>query len=100
MVVAIRYREGEINPANDWRSRYIHLLSAAYVVFPIIVIYRDYHRQLSTLANERSCVNESRKKQHFAFGASSRVLEKILALFTLEMFEIKKEKKNKLAQCY
>lgn len=43
MVVAIYYIEGEINPANDYRSRYIHLLSTAYVVFPITVTYHDYH---------------------------------------------------------
>lgn len=48
MVVAICYIGGEINPANDSYSRYIHLLNSAYVIFPINVTYRDYHRQFFT----------------------------------------------------
>lgn len=73
MVVAICYIEGEINPANDCCSRYIHLLSTAYIVFPIAVAYRDYHRQLSTPDRIMRAKN-SRKRQHFALGASFHVV--------------------------
>lgn len=39
MVVAIRYIGGEINPANDSRSRYIHLLNSAHVRFSLLMCH-------------------------------------------------------------